>query len=419
MAVWSRANLMQLVQSLPDYRQQQRVAQDCEDCMKEFKSLTPKVDLLVRNDGTESTLVSLQGTLPMYYNTKQYNCPVKVWLNFDYPSSPPTCYVNPTADMAIKPRHVHVDSAGFIYHQYLTEWGSRCTLKQLCSTLSQVFSKDPPVYALPPGSGPKQPAAAQPSRKTPAPAQPRGQQPTPQPPAPQPQPPAEPPAQAQGQAQHLAPAANMAANQAPQRIAIEPSTASFPPAQPPPPPLQNQPEVRSQPDPRQMEENERLELVAMVSSKLQTQLETFMRTNEDEFNEYQTKARHMEDTVEALRDGSRALNEEREKLLLFMDQLDAADKTVNAYLKKRQEEPVPPAEDLVAASDSMATQLMECVAQDKAIEDALYHLDQALSDGSIEAAEYLRLTLKLSRQQFFEKELANKILARRRQLGVF
>jgi len=46
-------------------------------------------------------------------------------------------------------------------------------------------------------------------------------------------------------------------------------------------------------------------------------------------------------------------------------------------------------------------------------------LDQALSDGSIEAAEYLRLTLKLSRQQFFEKELANKILARRRQLGVF
>jgi len=57
-----------------------------------------------------------------------------------------------------------------------------------------------------------------------------------------------------------------------------------------------------------------------------------------------------------------------------MDQLDAADKTVNAYLKKRQEEPVPPAEDLVAASDSMATQLMECVAQDKAIEDALYHV---------------------------------------------
>ena len=58
----------------------------------------------------------------------------------------------------------------------------------------------------------------------------------------------------------------------------------------------------------------------------------------------------------------------------FRSRLDAADKTVNGYLKKREEEPVPPAEELVTASDPMAKQLMECVAQDKAIEDTLYHV---------------------------------------------
>ena len=46
-------------------------------------------------------------------------------------------------------------------------------------------------------------------------------------------------------------------------------------------------------------------------------------------------------------------------------------------------------------------------------------LDCALGDGKIETSEYLRLVHKLSRQQFFEKELALKILAKRRSLGVF
>ena len=113
----------------------------------------------------------------MFHNHKKYNCPVKLWLGLDYPSSPPTCYVVPTRDMGIKPRHVHVDNSGFIYHGYLTQWNVRSSLKELCTTLTTVFSKDPPVFA--------KPAAGRASSHTPA----QGQQTssTPQPPAPQPQ----------------------------------------------------------------------------------------------------------------------------------------------------------------------------------------------------------------------------------------
>lgn len=83
----------------------------------------------------------------MFYNQKKYNCPVRIWFCLDYPKSPPICYVTPTRDMGIKPRHVHVDSAGFIYHQYLTQWSDSSSVKELVATLKNVFSREPPVYA--------------------------------------------------------------------------------------------------------------------------------------------------------------------------------------------------------------------------------------------------------------------------------
>ena len=116
----------------------------------------------------------LDGTIPMFHNQKKYNCPVKFWLGLDYPTSPPTCYVSPTRDMGIKPRHVHVDNAGFIYHQYLTQWSVRSTLKDLCSTLTTVFSKDPPVYAKPQGGQATQPSQQpQPVQQPPPPPPPQ------------------------------------------------------------------------------------------------------------------------------------------------------------------------------------------------------------------------------------------------------
>jgi hypothetical protein len=136
----------------------------------------------VKNDGTDKTLVVLDGTIPMFHNQKKYNCPVRFWLALDYPMSPPICYVSPTRDMGIKPRHVHVDNAGFIYHQYLTQWNVRSTLKDLCSTLTTVFSKDPPVYAKPQGGQATHPTHQQATPQPQPVQQPPQQQPHQQPP---------------------------------------------------------------------------------------------------------------------------------------------------------------------------------------------------------------------------------------------
>jgi len=157
----------------------------------------------------------------MFHNQKKYNCPVKFWMGLDYPASPPICYVSPTRDMGIKPRHVHVDNAGFIYHQYLTQWNVRSSLKDLCTTLTTVFSKDPPVYAKPSGG---QAAAHMPSQQATVNLQPAVQQPL------------HPPAASPESEPVRAPTAAAAHSQPPSRN--PPSQAS---SRPPPPSTSSQP----------------------------------------------------------------------------------------------------------------------------------------------------------------------------------
>ena len=61
----------------------------------------------------------------------------------------------------------------------------------------------------------------------------------------------------------------------------------------------------------------------------------------------------------------------------------------------------------------------QSASQDKAIEDALFLLDKALGNEAIDCKRYLILVRKYAKQQFFIKELANKLIAKRRQLGVY
>lgn len=53
--------------------------------------------LIAHNDGTTSTLLNLEGTIPIFYRGNQYNIPVEIWLVASYPISPPVCFVRPTA----------------------------------------------------------------------------------------------------------------------------------------------------------------------------------------------------------------------------------------------------------------------------------------------------------------------------------
>lgn len=75
----------------------------------QVRTLIPKVERLIHNNGAESELLVLSGTIAMFYQGKQYNIPVDIYVSEPYPEVPPRCYVRPTKDMEIKIGHRHVD----------------------------------------------------------------------------------------------------------------------------------------------------------------------------------------------------------------------------------------------------------------------------------------------------------------------
>lgn len=75
----------------------------------QVRTLIPKVERLIHNNGMESELLVLAGTVAINYQGRQYNIPVEVYVSEPYPDAPPRCYVRPTKDMDIKLGHRHVD----------------------------------------------------------------------------------------------------------------------------------------------------------------------------------------------------------------------------------------------------------------------------------------------------------------------
>lgn len=55
---------------------------------------------VAHNDGTTSTLLNLEGTIPIFYRGNQYNIPVEFWIAESYPMAAPVCFVRPTAGTA-------------------------------------------------------------------------------------------------------------------------------------------------------------------------------------------------------------------------------------------------------------------------------------------------------------------------------
>jgi len=69
--------------------------------VNQIPSLQPHSDMFVSNDGQQSKLLQLVGTIPITYKTSQYNIPVTIWLPERFPDVPPTCFVSPTQGLHI------------------------------------------------------------------------------------------------------------------------------------------------------------------------------------------------------------------------------------------------------------------------------------------------------------------------------
>jgi ESCRT-I complex subunit TSG101 len=110
------------------------------------------------DDGTETTVLVLQGTIATHYRGNTYQLLVDMYLARGYPRRPPTCFVRLTENMFLKENHMHVGLDGKVYLPYLHEWSSHShNLIELVVAMSSVFSADPPVFSRAPPEQPKPP----------------------------------------------------------------------------------------------------------------------------------------------------------------------------------------------------------------------------------------------------------------------
>lgn len=145
---------------LGTYKHAELCRQDCARALHQYNGLKPDLQKFIHNDGRESELLALDGTLPVTIGGVVYNIPVCVWLQENHPYMPPLVYVKPTSNMAIRASQ-HVDTNGRVYHPYLHEWTyPKSDLAALLQILRCVFAEKSPVYAKP--TQPQPPASYRP-----------------------------------------------------------------------------------------------------------------------------------------------------------------------------------------------------------------------------------------------------------------
>lgn len=109
-------------------------------------------------------LLCLDGTIQTHFASATYQTPVCIYLTENYPMYPPICYLRPTADMFVVPGHKHADTTGMVYLPYLSSWNPHSSnLVDLVGMMASVFSEVPPLRAKPAGAtGPAPGPAYQP-----------------------------------------------------------------------------------------------------------------------------------------------------------------------------------------------------------------------------------------------------------------
>lgn len=305
------------------------------------------------------------------------------------PQAPPRCYVRPTKEMDIKVGHRHVDRDGLIYLPYLHEWNARShNVTELCAAMSSVFGLDPPVYAVRRGGGggggSVSPAPASFSTSLyPGQMGSLGRQPTSQ----QPQPPLQarpspPPAYesvtgpgggAYGNGGGMESGASSPANQQAQA------------------------------------EAKRREAAQQVLDKTHRALKGLYGRVSRELEEEEEKQvalqTHRKEVLASI-GGLKKKKEEAEERIRKVMEMDGR---LDAWIKEQEGRPPVGVDDMIEAADPPSRQMLELVAQNAAIEDALYHLDKALTRGNIDHLVFLKKVRELAREQFMCVAHVNKI----------
>ncbi|TPX41500.1 hypothetical protein SeLEV6574_g06056 [Synchytrium endobioticum] len=421
------------------YQSADRVYRDTVSALLAYNGLSPKTDTFTNEHGVTAVLLCLHGTIPILFKNVSYNIPIAAWVPYVYPLAPPIPFVQPTSSMLIR-NGKHVDLEGKIYHPYLAYWHTapdQRTIKELLSILQGVFQQEPPVYAkpaqpnIPMHQQPRPPQVqlshppyqsyhsstmmAQLSSHTMPPLQstsPSFDVSLP-PPMYTPLPPHLTAATYNSNSGYLQPYQNGSANYSSaysnsNNIPLErpPHTAS------PTMMNSNMPNNSSRPNMTSSsatddDANVRLaSLRSIVTDKLArirrgqntTKMESLLSTN-----------RQLLDGSTRINDLLRRLTEEDQKISQNMGILDSKIKELDELLAAAKDTPKVNVDDIICGVTVLHNQLFEVVADDHAIDDALYCLGEAFGREKIDPNSYLKHIRALAREQFLKRALIRKI----------
>eukprot|EP00397_Hematodinium_sp_SG-2012_P024260 GEMP01025260.1.p1 GENE.GEMP01025260.1~~GEMP01025260.1.p1 ORF type:complete len:379 (+),score=83.03 GEMP01025260.1:203-1339(+) len=354
----SSMNLDPLFAQIAFYQDAHRLRQDVLNLLQVQRALRPKVDTFEGQGNQRVTLFYLHGTLPIVFGGNTYNIPMTIYFDPPYPAQPPRCFVSPTADMQIKPRHKHVDAKGMVFLPYLNKWnsqGSTCT--ELIAQITQVFSHDPPVYSCP-GARPQQPQPIQPQKAQPQMAQPQMAQPQM----------AQPVQKAVIRGQVVSTSASVA-------------------------------------------ETKKDKSIKSLTMKAQLRIPAILQPIIDEINEQltaQDKLVAHKAEVDSLITGLQA---EDAKIDRFNQELDDAKIKTTAFLEQHSNQVEFDVMAFLEPNDPLSRQLLDLIAEDLAYDDFLIFLEDNLQNKRVPPDRFVEMIRDTCKKTFYCKELKKKVIS--------
>lgn len=202
-----------------------------------------------------------------------------------------------------------------------------------------------------------------------------------------------------------------------------------PPPPTPPPPQQHSPQQAHQqhqhPQNQQqqagakskaaVEEAFRRAAIAALTSRLQQSMGTATAIAGSELDSLFSVQAKLAQRGDEIQKGVAALTREREALETSVVDMAGKTQAIDRWLAENEAKL--PADEVdadhaIVAADPLCQQALECQAEDMAIEDTLYALERALTDGHLPADTYLKQVRSLCRKQYFVRALGLRIAAR-------
>jgi ESCRT-I complex subunit TSG101 len=156
-------------------------------------------------------------------------------------------------------------------------------------------------------------------------------------------------------------------------------------------------------------------LIEKVEESLRVTLTSLYRDTADDIDTIFETQGTVRESSEQLQETLSLLAQERAGLETIAKKLDEDLENTRKWLEENEGKEELDLDQVVYPQDSWSQQMLEAVAEDAAIQDAMDELQRALRDDKIDIVKFLKAIRRLARKQFNARALALKIHEQQRK----